>query len=681
MNQEEEHFQSCYQFLLENIRFYEDKVKTGKKETEELYAAVQSGEIELYNQLIVSQDIQLHNENTLRKNKAAIDKPYFGRVDYKELESTKDESFYIGKNGITRDKTDIIIIDWRAPISTLYYENPLGKGTYEVPENDKIEVDLKLKRTFDMDKGKLLGYYDSDVASNDELLVKYLSKNKDVVLGDIIATIQKEQNEIIRERPFTNIIVQGVAGSGKTTVAMHRISYILYNYSKRFAPEEFCIIGSNDMLLSYITSGLPELDVQNVGQMRMDLFLCHLLGTDWKKKYRCILPRTNFAFRSKLDFILRLDRSLSKLAFESVPRTSIRDPKLGTILSSESIQSALSLEKNASVKQQFALLNERLNGRIRLLTDSEHRRQLRQEKLKQYRNYFKWKSGEKSVLDIYIDFLLSYELDQEEDIDELIADVQKGIMDVYDIAAMLLIQKRITAKKTSDDFGQLIIDEAQDFGVMVYYVLRNALPGCFFTIMGDVSQNINYATGMNSWDELRKQVFDPEKGRFCLLSKSYRNTIEISEYAGKVLDKASAGAYKIQPVIRHGMEVQLYQEMPQDMISRAVAIIETIKSHGYDTAAVICRTEEEAANVEQSLSSFIDMGRDEKDKSFKKGVMVLPIHLTKGLEFDTVILWNPNTEQYLKNEGDAKLLYVAITRALHELHILYSGSLSLLFED
>ena len=164
------------------------------------------------------------------------------------------------------NQTDVVIADWRAPISSVYYENELGEGKYYLPDGSHVGIELHLKRTFDVQDGVLQGYYDSDVASNDQLLIQYLSQNKEAVLGDIIATIQKEQNEIIRESPFANILVQGVAGSGKTTVAMHRISYILYNYKERFMSNEFCIIGGNDLLLNYITSGLPELDVPDIKQ-------------------------------------------------------------------------------------------------------------------------------------------------------------------------------------------------------------------------------------------------------------------------------------------------------------------------------------------------------------------------------------------------------------------------------
>lgn len=262
--------------------------------------------------------------------------------------------------------------------------------------------------------------------------------------------------------------------------------------------------------------------------------------------------------------------------------------------------------------------------------------------------------------------------------EELYAAVQSGQVDVYDAASLALIQKRITEKEDKSHYGQIIIDEAQDFGVMVYYVLKKILPKCYFTIMGDVSQNIHYETGMNDWDELCSHIFEPDKEKFYILAKSYRNTIEISKYAGKVLERASYGTYKIQPVIRHGMEVQHWKTGKESMYRQAADIIGQIRDRGYDTTAVICRTSQEAVLVEEGLKNYLDVEKGE-DMNFKKGVMVLPIELTKGLEFDTVILWNPDESRYGENQGEAKLLYVAITRALHELHIIYSETLSKLF--
>ncbi len=228
-----------------------------------------------------------------------------------------------------------------------------------------------------------------------------------------------------------------------------------------------------------------------------------------------------------------------------------------------------------------------------------------------------------------------------------------GEYDIYDVAAMVLIYYRVKQKKEDEEFGQIFIDEAQDFGV--YYVLRKVLPACYFTIMGDVSQNINYETGMNDWEDMRKWVLTGARDTFRLLRKSYRNTIEISAYAGKILEKASFGRYRIEPVIRHGIPVQEYMEADEEAMYRhAQQIVETARKEGYGSIAVICRDEDEASWIGKWLL----------------GVDILPVRMTKGLEFDVVILWNPPEKEALAAAKTAKLLYVAATRALHELHIL-----------
>lgn len=674
MREEQEHFEGCQEIIRQNIALYEEKAEKARKETEELYAAVSSGNVELYDNLLVSRDMKEHNENMLRKNKAALIKPYFGRVDYRETDSGLTESLYIGKNGVSKDKTNVIVIDWRAPVSALYYENELGTGCYEVPEIGKIQVDLQLKRTFDVNEGKLLGYYDNDTAATDELLVKYLSQNKDVILGDIISTIQKEQNEIIRETPFANVIVQGVAGSGKTTVAMHRISYILYNYGKRFVPSEFCIIGSNDMLLNYITSGLPELDVHHVKQKRMDAFFVEILGREWKKKYKITEPQE--AFKSKLSFAKELEDYLAVMRRKLLPGTPVKDSAIGVILSAESIASTLSENENSSVHQICKLLNERIKNRIHFLVPDDNQDYCK-EKIKEYRGYFKLENAQKNLPIIYEKFIEEYGRVHQIETEAWKQRIQKGIFDIYDAAALSLIQKRISEKEVQDQYGQIIVDEAQDFGSMVYYVLNKILAGCYFTIMGDVSQNINYETGMNDWEDLQTGIFEPQRIRFHILAKSYRNTIEISEYAGKILEKASFGRYKIQPVIRHGHEVAFHKT--KELAEKTVELMKEIQSRNYDTVAVICRSEEEAEWVREELHRQMGV-KEEEAGIFRKGVMVLPIQLTKGLEFDAVILWNPDENAYREQEGDAKLLYVAVTRALHELHIVYNKNLSGLFQ-
>lgn len=662
--EEEQHFRECRQLINENILRYEEEFDERHQKTQELFKAMQGGDVELYNQMMTSASLEEHAANQLRKNKAAYDNPYFGRIDYWDKETEEESRVYIGKNGIFRNKTDVVVADWRAPISSVYYENEIGEGSYKLPEEEKggkphapeIPINLYLKRTYDIEKGNLKGWYDSDVAANDALLVQYLSKNKDAVLGDIIATIQKEQNEIIRESPFKNILVQGVAGSGKTTVAMHRISYILYNYKERFTSNEFCIIGGNDLLLSYITSGLPELDVPNIKQKRMDAMLTHLLKKDWTKKKKLTEPTADAAHRSRMDFMLQLELYLLHIRDEVVAGKELKDGELGIILTQSSIDRLRMENPEYSIYRLLATLDERVRTRLKFLCPEGEKEYL-SKKGKQYKDYYKNRAVKESVYEIYQDFLTDYALEFPGNIDlvEHAARKDAGEYDIYDVAALVLIYYRVKQKKEDEEFGQIFIDEAQDFGIAPYYVLRKVLPGCYFTIMGDVSQNINYETGMNDWEEMRKWMLCGERDIFRLLKKSYRNTIEISEYAGQILAKASFGRYRIEPVIRHGIPVQerqLGDEMA--MYKEAQAIIEEAKAKGFSSIAVICKDEAEADFA----------------KKWLEDVTVLPVRLTKGLEFDVVLLFNPPTVEELESPKTAKLLYVAATRALHELYIL-----------
>ena len=219
--------------------------------------------------------------NDLRRAERAGKKPFFGRIDIEDDENKKRETFYIGKSVIAKNPSEPEVIDWRAPISSVYYDHSLGNCSYKVPGEGIFKVDLKRKRTYEIEEGDIKDYYDSDVVANDDLLTKYLSKSKRNVLSEIIATIQQEQNEVIRKNPRHNVLVQGSAGSGKTTVAMHRISYILYNYETEFKPDGFYIVGSNKVLLNYITGVLPDLDVYGVRQMTMEELFTRLLYEDW----------------------------------------------------------------------------------------------------------------------------------------------------------------------------------------------------------------------------------------------------------------------------------------------------------------------------------------------------------------------------------------------------------------
>ena len=735
---EEKHLKETQQLIRENIGKLEKRVDQVHQETEELNDRITPRDRELNSQmsqqLTIANAMLSHTRNLLRKNVTAYSAPYFGRIDYREEKTALEAVYYIGKNGIQHDD-QIVVVDWRAPVAKVYYENELGAGAYEVPEGAPIEIDLCQKRTFDIEGGVLNGWYDSDVAANDELLVKYLAKHKDVVLSDIIATIQKEQDAIIRGTPYQNIIVQGVAGSGKTTVALHRISHILYNYAHRYTSDRFLIIGSSDMLLSYIASGLPDLDVNGVVQRRMDAFFREELYEDWKDKYEIVEELPENAWKCHLDFAKALDKWLEKQWLKILRPRAVEDEELGEILSRDQVYDLLNYRRDWSLLRIENLLNQMLQGRIQMLTDVvsdedvfKKMRLLRAKKLKEYSNYYHQRKNWADALFIYEQFVMEYaqgnaqgtaqgtswssgwstarNTEQGGAIDASKAQkrLSQGQLSVYDLAAMCLVRRYFTEDEPSPAFGQIIIDEAQDFGEAIYYYLKKLQKGCYFTIMGDVSQNIHFEIGMNSWDAMTQGIFNGEKDRFELLQKSYRNTIEISEYAAKVLEKASGSRYRIEPVIRHGDPVRIWDftsssedepilpsqegfDLEQEnvcqsednvwnrMIRQAAKLFNEAEEKGFRSGALVCRTQKEADKVRAALEAVMESG-----KARQLIPMVLPLEQVKGLEFDVVLIWEPTERNYPADSKNAKLLYVAITRALHELHLLTGGPLTKLLE-
>lgn len=706
--EEEKHLERTLRVIDDNIARYSAEFARISAETKELYDNYRSSNPELHNDLVVGLDIKSQTERILNKNIIARKNPYFGRIDYTEHDSGESFSLYIGKHGIRKNKYEGLIVDWRAPVSSVYYESDIGESSYDTPTDETIAISLKKKRTYEISDSKLVDYYDSDVVANDEFLTKYLSKNKEVVLGEIIATIQKEQNAIIRDTPFHSVVVQGVAGSGKTTVAMHRISYILYNYKERFRPDEFYIIGSNRMLLNYITGVLPNLEVHNVNQMTMEEFFISLLDKDFDvKKGRYGLAKSFIslkedtrsekrsrlmAYKGSLSFIRALEHYLRQYELNLAVKEPV-EYNGETLFTKEDMVYFLTFFEDKPMQEKIDLLNKKLAYKITSINELEmQHKEVTKSEVKRFRNYFGNRSEKLKLMEIYEGFLEymkfhGKELEgegikalDEEGISLLLNDLHRKKLDIYDLGMLLMIKKKLKMTKDFDYVSHIVVDEAQDFGAMVFYLCKRLFRDCTYTIMGDVSQNIHYDTGMNDWEVLKNEIFNPEKDKFYVLAKSYRNTIEISEYAGRILRKCSFKTYDIEPIIRHGREVEVIRAGSADeMLRQAVDILKGIKDSGYDTAAVICRTQEETLKVHKLLKEYVEVEPipdNLEDMTFMNGIMVLPIHMTKGLEFEAVIIWNPDEERYNADDADAKLLYVAATRAMHELYIIYSGSLS-----
>ena len=701
---EEEYLNQTLDIVKRNVENYESEIREMGDQIEEMLQHYHDNDVEVYTQMSNTVTMRDHMQSALKRNQRAIKKPYFGRIDFWDETLQKEEALYIGRGGIAKDTTHQVVVDWRAPVANAYYENGLGECSYHAPDGRELPIRLDLKRTYEIDNGRLLDYFDTEVIANDELLTKYLAKNKQAVLGEIIATIQKEQNDIIRKTPYHNIIVQGVAGSGKTTVAMHRISFILYNYAERFRPEDFYIVGSNRILLEYITGVLPDLDVYGIRQMTMEQLFVRLLYEDWDEQSCSILENTAAAqgsmdrgtfgwFQALTEFGARIEAE--RICMDSVVldrRQFVEGLKGGVagvfderegepqpsdlvaLLSGKAIRDYVE-QTNASVQTKINMLNERLIIKIKdefLKNGLRYSEKERKAILKEYRGYFGKKIFDISIFELYQRFLL----EQKEKGYEV--SVPEQAYDVYDLAALAYLYKRMKETEVISEAHHVVIDEAQDYGMMAYAVLKYCMKDCTYTVMGDVSQNIHFGFGLADWEGLRKLLCSQDGDSFGILKKSYRNTVEISEFATKILHHGSFEPYPVEPIIRHGKEVEVMQlPTKRELYEETARRCRAWQKQGLNTIAIVCRTPEKAELVARQLGRLIPVCESNLEKAvFSDGIMVLPVVYTKGLEFDAVLIFDPDKEEYPVDDGHAKLLYVAATRALHELCVLYREELT-----
>lgn len=701
---EEKYLNQTLDIVKRNVENYESEIREMSDQIEEMLQHYHDNDVEVYTQMSNTVTMRDHMQSALKRNQRATKKPYFGRIDFLDETLQKEEALYIGRGGIAKDTTHQVVVDWRAPVANAYYENGLGECSYCAPDGRELPIRLDLKRTYEIDQGKLLDYFDTEVIANDELLTKYLAKNKQAVLGEIIATIQKEQNDIIRKTPYHNIIVQGVAGSGKTTVAMHRISFILYNYAERFRPEDFYIVGSNRILLEYITGVLPDLDVYGIRQMTMEQLFVRLLYEDWDEQNDSILENTAATqgsmdrgtfgwFQDLTEFGAKVEAE--RICMESVVldrRQFVEGLKGGVagvfderegepqptdlveLLSGKAIRDYVE-QTNASVQTKINMLNERLIIKIKdefLKNGLRYSEKERKAILKEYRGYFGKKIFDISIFELYQRFLL----EQKEKGYEV--SVPEQAYDVYDLAALAYLYKRMKETEVISEAHHVVIDEAQDYGMMAYAVLKYCMKDCTYTVMGDVSQNIHFGFGLADWEELRKLLCSQDGDSFGILKKSYRNTVEISEFATKILHHGSFEPYPVEPIIRHGKEVEVMQlPTKRELYEETARRCRAWQKQGLNTIAIICRTPEKAELVARQLGRLIPVCESNLEKAvFSDGIMVLPVVYTKGLEFDAVLIFDPDKEEYPVDDGHAKLLYVAATRALHELCVLYREDLT-----
>lgn len=640
------------------------------------------------NQTMIENLTEIYLEK-IRLMEKSLNKPYFARLDFKRDGESDIEELYIGKVGVIDEKNNNIIIDWRAPVSSMYYDSNIGDASYKAPEGT-CTGKLLLKRQYEIENKQLKSYQDVDTVSNDELLKPYLEASVDNRLKNIVSTIQHEQNRIIREPVNKNLIIQGVAGSGKTTVALHRIAYLVYNNRENIKPEQYLIIGPNKFFVNYISGVLPDLDVEDVKQLTYDE-LCSeilqenitLIDEDIKllKSIKNEKELTYQKIKVSMQFKKALDKYIKEIKESTIPIYGVRINEK-EIISNEFIK---------QIYNSFEELDEYDNIKTRLMRTNLFFEKYIDENIEQYREYSEkeLKKALKNYFNklipkipkIYQNFLSNLDkyLEISEDIKEQvkinIINLKNKKFEFEDLSSLIYLKAKINGIDEYGKYKQIVIDEAQDYGEFTFFSLKFILKNAAFSIFGDLAQSIYQYRSIENWESVLNNTFRYQ-GEIQYLLKSYRTTTEIMDSANNITKYIKLNTAK--PVIRHGKKVSFikYKEK-NEQISLIKRILEQYKTQNYKTIAIICKNEEEAQELYIKLEMNDIKNITLNDTEYNGGICIITSYLAKGLEFDGVIISNSGEEEYDSNKMiDMKLLYVAMTRPLHELTILYKNDIT-----
>lgn len=570
--------------------------------------------------------------------------PYFGRFDFKTADDDQARQYYIGLGFLQDNKNKNLVYDWRSDICSLYYEDKLGKNSYTC-QDGKIDGDVSLKRQYKIEDGKLNYYIDSNMVIDDDILMEQLSKNASSKMHEIASTIQKEQNILIRNEKFENTIVQGVAGSGKTSIAMHRVSYLLFKYRKQLKSEDILVLSPSELFADYIDEVLPALGEEKTFTTTFSNMAKRLLGLDFETR-ETMLERIigkqqqadfeNIAIKSSFEFLEDLKNFLNNdICKLFVPKTMTFGDVV--ITKDELADLFFNRMKTLPIYKRIDVLAENIADRFKI-EQSKHEDLVKRAKKLLYNKLITT-----DLLKIYNLFLQSVDL---EEIDKIGA---------YDVAPILLIKENLFSLKDNFDAKYVIIDEMQDYTPCHFY-LFDKIWHCAKLYLGDIYQSIDKTLSADYLKQLAKQT----KSKLKYLNKSYRSTLQISLFAQKILGKHIANN-----VNRNGDEVECHKV--KDCAKDIEKILEQLSDKS-QSVAIICKTIDEIKLLQKqsSILKKFKVLNEIGSLTKAKNVITTPAK-AKGVEFDCVIVPFANDTNY-NNELDKNLLYVSATRALHKLY-------------
>ena len=676
------------------------------------------------------------SEQAVRNMAAARLRPYFTRVNFTE-ESGVKQVYYIGKHSVFRpNSVEPAVIDWRSPIANLYYSGQVGKMHYVAPDGE-VRGELTLKRQFGIENGELISIFDTDVVSKDAYLQSVLGATTGERLRDIVTSIQAEQNIVIRHPANVTLVVQGVAGSGKTTIALHRIAYLLYTLQDSLRPEHVLILAPNPLFLNFIAGVLPDLGVEKVRQTTFPLLVSVWLGK--------LLPRVNTAdqtdrllalppderedfidmmhYKGSLEFTRRLDQWLDAFEERLPPQDALKFGPF-TLFTPEQTRAFLvegekpfpfavrierfKKELTQRAKEAAGKVNawleaetQRRADALHALPDSPQRRE-RLFKLYQSRDQRLKETNERvrpfvdevmkafpalRPIELYRAFLT--DLLSESDPDSPVCAAAEYTLERVgsrvepeDVAPITLIALRAHPLERMD-IRHIVIDEAQDFSPAEFLLLRRMTHNAPMTVVGDLMQGIRSWRGLTDWRTLTDDLLGGKAVTHALVT-SYRNTVEIMNTALRVaLKRPVPGQTEVKPVLRHGPEPEIIAfSKPAEQTAQIERLIRGWQSDNVKTIAVIDRTDAQLKALLKALPADLNARiLDVNGELYEGGVLLARAGDIKGFEFDGVIIANASEARFPNTELDARLLYVCLTRPLHRLACLYEKTLTPLLAE
>ena len=672
----------------------------------------------------------------------AVKKPYFARMQFQEDHWDQLDDIYIGRLGTFHDGQELIV-DWRAPIANLYYNAQVGRASFKAPDRiwgawRDVHGELLLKRQFVIEQSTLQQIFDRTISVQDELLQAVLESGADQRLKEVVATIQAEQNEIIRAAKDQVLIVQGVAGSGKTTVALHRLAYLIYTWQDVLPADRILIVGPNKLFLNYISDVLPELGVTEVNQTTFTELARRLLPPEIPIQPK-LAPATVLAERSPEARLISFKCSLGMQRLIDGYVKYLEDhliPEGDLTIEAESVLSRneidayqkkecyyLPLIARFNMVRQFCLNKVRQKAEemvvrtkaqcerevVRLKAalpeggerrwkigqayDCRDRAVARLKKaptavVKSYlKNWPKW-----PLLELYQRVFAFPEQALAWSEGSLTAARAAEYAEIFhkqlqgrdhwepameDLAPLIYLCGKVFGVKDDVRPLHIVVDEAQDYSAFQYQILKMLAAEASFTIVGDMAQGIYAYRSIRNWTELSEVIFAKAPIQMQQLTQSYRSATEIMLFANEIIAASPQGHFvPAEPVLRSTAK-PLVVESPnqQELLKGLTKMVRQLRKEGCKTVAVLTRTAAAAASTHaelaKALSASVQLITDLAE-DYAADISVMPVHLAKGLEFDGVVIADCSADVYQLTEADIKLLYVACTRAMHRLVVLYS---------